>query len=248
MIIRKTPEQLEAMREAGKRTADAREYAGSLVKPGVTTGEIDEKVGKFIKDKGGIPSFLNYNGFPGNMCISINDEVVHGIPGDRVIQDGDIVSVDVGVYYGGYHGDSAKTFAAGNISEEAQKLIDVTRESFYKGMEQAVPGNRVGDIGHAVQNYVESFGYAPVRALTGHGVGKDLHEDPEVLNFGKAHTGDTLREGMVIAIEPMINIGTHRVRILENDWTVVTADGKLSSHYEHTIAITKDGPVILTLE
>lgn len=248
MIIRKTPEQIEAMREAGRRTAKAREFAGSMVQPGATTGEIDSKVGEYIRDNGGIPSFLNYNGFPRNICISVNEEVVHGIPGDRVIEEGDIVSVDVGVYYGGYHGDSAKTFAAGDISKEARQLIDVTRESFYKGMEQAVIGNRVGDIGHAVQTHVEGFGYAPVRALTGHGVGKDLHEDPEVLNFGKPHTGDTLREGMVIAIEPMINIGTHRVRILDNDWTVVTADGKLSAHYEHTIAVTKDGPLILTQE
>lgn len=248
MIIRKTPEQIELMKEAGRRTALAREYAGSLIKPGITTGEIDKKVGEFIRDNGGKPSFLNYNGFPGNMCISVNDEVVHGIPGARELKNGDIVSLDVGVYYKGYHGDSAKTFPVGEISKEAQQLIDITRESFYKGMEKAVAGNRVGDIGHAVQAFVEGYGYAPVRVLTGHGVGKNLHEDPEVLNFGKAHTGDTLKEGMVIAIEPMINQGTHRVNVLENDWTVVTADGKLSSHYEHTIAITKDGPVILTQE
>lgn len=246
MIIRKTAEEIELMKEAGRRTALAREYAGSLVKPGATTGEIDSLVGEFIKDHGGKPSFLNYNGFPGNMCISINDEVVHGIPGERVIQPGDIVSVDVGVYYKGYHGDSAKTFPAGEIGKEAALLIEITRQSFYKGMEQAVPGNRIGDIGHAVQAFVEGYGYAPVRVLTGHGVGKKLHEEPDVLNFGKPHTGDTLKEGMVIAIEPMINQGTHRVNVLDNDWTVVTADGKLSSHYEHTIAITADGPVILT--
>lgn len=246
MIPIKTPEQLDRMREAGKLAGRAREYAGSLVKPGVTTEEIDRKVAEFIRDVGGKPSFLNYNGFPKSICISVNDEVVHGIPGPRVLQDGDIVSCDVGVLYKGYHGDTAKTFACGNISKEAQQLIDVTRQSFYEGLAQVKPGNRLGDIGHAVQSYVEGFGYQPVRVLTGHGIGQSLHEEPEVLNYGKANTGSVLKEGMTICIEPMINIGTHRVNILENDWTVVTADGALSSHYEHTIALTASGPELLT--
>lgn len=246
MIITKTPEQLDRMREAGKLAGRAREYAGSLVQPGVTTEEIDRKVAEFIHDIGGKPSFLNYQGFPKSICISVNDEVVHGIPGARVLQDGDIVSCDVGVFYKGYHGDTAKTFACGSISKEAQQLIDVTRQSFYEGLEQVQVGNRVGDIGHAVQSYVESFGYQVVRVLTGHGIGQSLHEDPEILNYGKANTGSVLKEGMTICIEPMINIGTHRVNILENDWTVVTADGALSSHYEHTIALTADGPELLT--
>lgn len=246
MITIKTPEMIQRMREAGRIAANARELAGQSIAPGMTTRELDEIVHAYILKEGAKPSFLHYNGYPASVCISINDQVVHGIPGDRVMQEGDIISVDVGAYYKGFHGDTAATFACGTISPSAQQLIDVTRESFFKGVEMAVPGNRVGDIGHAVEQYVKAFGYAPVRILTGHGVGRNLHEDPEVLNYGKPHTGDQLRAGMVIAIEPMINEGTHRVRFLEDGWTTVTADGKLSAHYEHTVAITDHGPVLLT--
>jgi len=246
MITIKTPDMIKRMREAGLIAANARELAGKSIVPGITTREIDAIVHAYILKQGAKPSFLGYSGYPASVCISVNDQVVHGIPGDRVIQEGDIVSIDVGAYYKGFHGDTADTFACGAISPQAEQLIRVTRESFFKGVEMAVPGNRVGDIGHAVEQYVKAYKYAPVRVLTGHGIGRNLHEDPEVLNFGKPHTGDQLRAGMVIAIEPMINEGTHRVCFLDDGWTTVTADGKLSAHYEHTVALTENGPVLLT--
>jgi methionyl aminopeptidase len=246
MIKPKTPDMLKKMREAGIIAANARELAGRSIRPGMTTKELDEIVKSYITGQGARPSFLGYRGYPASVCISINDEIVHGIPGERVICEGDIVSIDVGAYYKGFHSDTADTFPVGKVSEQAELLIKVTRECFYKALEFAKIGNRVGDIGHAVQLHAESLGFSPVRVLTGHGVGKELHEEPEVLNFGKPHTGEELRDGMVIAIEPMINAGGHRVKVLEDGWTTKTADGSLSAHYEHTVAITKDGPLLLT--
>lgn len=246
MIKIKTKDEIARMREAGRLAAAARELAGRSIQAGMTTRELDEIVRSYILRQGAKPSFYHYNGYPGNICISINDEVVHGIPGKRIMADGDIVSIDVGVYYKGYHGDTADTFCVGQVTEQARRLIDNTRRCFYNSLAFARPGYRLGDIGHAVQQTAEEEGFAPVRVLSGHGVGHDLHEDPEVLNYGKPHTGETLKAGMVIAIEPMINAGTHRVRMLADDWTIVTADGALSAHYEHTVAITEDEPIILT--
>ncbi|MBQ3094339.1 MAG: type I methionyl aminopeptidase [Clostridia bacterium] len=247
MISVKSSRELNAMKDACRISAQALQLAGTLVEPGVTTAEIDNEIRKFIVKAGAKPSFLGYGGFPASACISVNDTVIHGIPGTRVIREGDIVSVDVGAYYNGFHGDNAATFAAGAIAPEAQALLDATRESLYKGIEAAIPGNRVGDIGAAVQQYVEARGYSVVRQFVGHGVGTDLHEDPNVPNFGTPGRGPRLLPGMTIAIEPMINMGTHDVRTLKDQWTVVTADGKLSAHFEHTVAITPNGPVILTM-
>lgn len=235
------------MREACVISAKALKVAGKAVQPGVTTEEIDHEVRKFIESQGAKPNFLGLGGFPGSACISINDTVIHGIPGKRVIKAGDIVSVDVGAFYNGFNGDNAATFAAGKISPEAQALIDATRESLYEGIKAAVAGNRIGDIGAAVQRYVEVRGYSVVRQFVGHGVGAKLHEDPNVPNFGTPGRGPRLLPGMTIAIEPMVNAGAAGVKILGDGWTTVTADGKLSAHFEHTIAITPDGPVILTL-
>ena len=209
--------------------------------------DLDKIAAEAIRRQKGKASFYGYAGFPGHICVSVNDEVVHGIPGGRVLQAGDLVSLDIGVQIAGFHGDSAVSFLVGGGSESAQRLIDVTEQSFWAGLEQAVPGNRIGDIGAAVQRVAEDAGYGVVRALTGHGIGRDLHEDPSVPNHGKPGKGDLLRPGMTICIEPMINEGTHRVYVLDNDWTVVTADGKLSSHYEHTIVITEGKPEILTI-
>lgn len=247
MISIKNSRELKAMREACVISAKALKVAGKAVQPGVTTEEIDHEVRKFIESQGAKPNFLGLGGFPGSACISINDTVIHGIPGKRVIKAGDIVSVDVGAFYNGFNGDNAATFAAGKISPEAQALIDATRESLYEGIKAAVAGNRIGDIGAAVQRYVEVRGYSVVRQFVGHGVGAKLHEDPNVPNFGTPGRGPRLLPGMTIAIEPMVNAGAAGVKILGDGWTTVTADGKLSAHFEHTIAITPDGPVILTL-
>ncbi len=246
MISIRSRRELEAMKDACRISAQALQLAGSLVQPGITTGEIDREVRRFIESTGAKPSFLGYGGYPASACISVNDEVIHGIPGTRMIREGDIVSVDVGAYYNGYHGDNAATFAAGAISPEAQALLDATRDSLYEGIRAAQAGNRIGDIGAAVQAYVEARGYSVVRQYVGHGVGTDLHEDPNVPNFGTPGRGPRLMPGMTIAIEPMINQGTAEVRTLKDKWTVVTADGQLSAHFEHTIAITTNGPVILT--
>ena len=235
------------MRRAGRLTAQARALAGSMVAPGVSTLEIDAAVRKFIESHGARPSFLNYNGFPASACISVNDEVIHGIPSsERVLREGDIVSVDVGACIDGFHGDNAFTFPVGQIREEAQKLLDVTQKSLYLGIEAAQAGHRVGDIGAAVQALVEQNGFAVVRQYVGHGVGHNLHEDPEIPNFGRAGHGVRLVPGMTIAIEPMVNQSGEGVRVLDNNWTVVTRSGSLSAHFEHTIAITEQGPVILT--
>ncbi len=247
MIAIKNSRELAQMKEACVISARALKLAGEAVEPGVTTGEIDRIIRKYIESQGARPSFLGYGGFPASACISVNETVIHGIPGKRVIHEGDIVSVDVGAYLNGYHGDNAATFAAGKISPQAQALLDATRESLYEGIRMAVAGGRVGDIGAAIQRYVEVRGYSVVRQFVGHGVGTNLHEDPSVPNFGTAGRGPRLLPGMTIAIEPMINAGTHEVKILRDGWTTVTADGKLSAHFENTVAITPDGPVILTV-
>ena len=247
MITIKNEHELESMRRACKITAAARALAGEMVRPGVSTKQIDKAVHDYIVAQGAKPSFLNYNGFPASVCISVNDCVIHGIPGNYVLKEGDIVSVDVGAFYKGFHGDCAATFACGAISTEAQRLIDVTRESFFVGIKEATKGHRVSDISHAIQTYVESNGFSVVRSFVGHGVGAQLHEEPEVPNFGSAGRGPRLLPGMTLAIEPMVNVGTHEVRVLKDGWTVVTTDGKLSAHYENTVLITDGEPEILTV-
>ncbi len=246
MVAIKNSRELRVMREACVVSARALQKAGEAVEPGVTTGEIDRVVRRYIESQGATPSFLGYGGFPASACISVNNTVIHGIPGKQVIHAGDIVSVDVGACLNGYHGDNAFTFAAGDISPEAQALLDATRESLYEGIRAAVTGGRIGDIGAAVQRYVEVRGYSVVRQFVGHGVGTNLHEDPSVPNFGTPGRGPRLLPGMTLAIEPMINAGGSDVSILGDGWTTVTKDGSLSAHFEHTIAITADGPVILT--
>jgi len=247
MIKIKNSEQLVMMQKAGRITGEAILKARDHIREGVSTKELDTVIHDYIIKCGAYPSFLGYGGFPGSACISINDEIIHGIPKkDRILHEGDIVKIDVGARYRGYHGDSANTFAVGKISDEAQALIDATRESFFKGVSFAKNGNRIGDIGSAVCEYASSRGYGVVRQYVGHGVGSELHEDPEVPNFGTAGRGQRLYTGMTIAIEPMINMGTHEVRVLGDKWTVVTADGKLSAHYEHTVAITDGEPVLMT--
>jgi len=235
------------MRQACKITAAARALAGDMVKPGVSTKQIDKAVCDFIASQGAKPSFLRYNGFPASACISVNNTVIHGIPGEYVLREGDIVSVDVGAYYQGFHGDCAATFPCGAISAKAEKLIQVTKQSFYEGIRFAKRGHRVSDISHAIQTYVESNGYSVVRSFVGHGVGAQLHEEPEVPNFGAAGRGPRLIPGMTLAIEPMVNEGVFDVHILKDGWTTVTADGKLSAHYENTVLITDGEPEILTV-
>ena len=247
MISLKSPREIEAMRRAGRITAQARALAGSMVAPGVTTLEIDKAVRRFIESQGAKPSFLGYSGFPGSACISVNEEVIHGIPGHRVLKEGDIVSIDVGAFIGGFHGDCAATYACGQISDEAKKLIEVTQQSFWEGIKFARPGQRVSDISHAVQQYVESHGCSVVRDFIGNGVGAKLHEAPEVPNFGPAGRGPRLLPGMTIAVEPMVNAGDWRVKVLKDGWTTVSLDGSLTAHYENTILITEDGPEVLTV-
>ncbi len=248
MVIVKTAREISKMMDACRISANALRVAGEYVKPGITTYEIDEKVRKYIEKQGATPSFLGYGGFPASACISVNDVVIHGIPSkEQVLKEGDIVSVDVGAFYEGYHGDNAYTYACGKVSEAAQRLMDATRIGLEKGIEAALAGNRVGDIGNAVQTYVEARSYSVVRDFVGHGVGAKLHEDPSIPNFGKAGRGVRLLPGMTIAIEPMVCEGSYDVEILEDDWTTVTVDGKLAAHYENTIAITPDGPKIMTV-
>ena len=247
MIAIKNERELALMRQACKITAAARALAGEMVRPGVTTKQIDKAVHDYIVSQGAKPSFLNYNGYPASACISVNETVIHGIPGGYTLRDGDIVSIDVGAYYKGFHGDCAATFACGTISDQAQKLIDVTKQSFFEGIRFAKRGHRVSDISHAIQTYVESNGFSVVRSFVGHGVGAQLHEEPEVPNFGPAGRGPRMLPGMTLAIEPMVNVGTHEVRILRDGWTVVTTDGKLSAHYENTVLITDGEPEILTV-
>ena len=247
LISLRSDREIEAMRKAGRITAQARELAGSMVKPGVTTKQIDKAVREFIKSCGAKPSFLGYAGFPGSACISVNDEVIHGIPGPRVLREGDIVSVDVGAYFGGFHGDCAATFPCGQVSDEALRLIEVTRQSFWEGIKFARKGYRVSDISHAVQQYVESNGFSVVREYVGHGVGAKLHEPPNVPNFGPAGHGARLMPGMTLAVEPMVNAGEKDIRVLKDGWTVVTRDGSLSAHYENTILVTEGEAEVLTV-
>lgn len=247
MISIKNEHELEAMRQACKITAAARALAGEMVRPGVTTKQIDKAVHDFIVQQGARPSFLHYGGFPASACISVNNTVIHGIPGSRVLREGDIVSVDVGAYYRGFHGDCAATYPCGKISPEAQRLIDVTRQSFFQGLQFAKQGNRISDISHAIQTYVESNGYSVVRDFVGHGVGAQLHEEPEVRNFGAPGHGPRMLKGMTLAIEPMVNQGSYEVVVLRDKWTTVTADGSLSAHYENTVLITDGEPEILTV-
>ena len=247
MIVLKNGRELKIMREACRISAEALKLAGNAVEPGVTTAELDRIAEKYILSQGAVPNFKNYNGYPATACISINNEVIHGIPSKkRVIKAGDIVSIDLGAKFEGYHGDNAATFACGAISDEAKRLMDTTRESLYEGIAAAVSGGRLGDIGAAIQQYVEKRGYSVVRQFVGHGIGTQLHESPEVPNFGTHGRGIRLMPGMTLAIEPMINMGHYDVKVMPDGWTVLTKDGSLSAHFEHTIVITPDGPQILT--
>jgi methionyl aminopeptidase len=247
MIVLKTSRELKIMREAGRIAAGALKAAGAAVQPGVSTWEIDRVARRYIEGKGAKPTFLGYGGFPASACVSVNNVVIHGIPSKRhILREGDIVSIDVGATYEGFVGDNAYTFPCGKVSPEAQRLMDTTRESLAEGIRAAVVGGRLGDIGSAVQKYAEARGYSVVRDYVGHGVGAKMHEDPSVPNYGTPGRGVRLLPGMTIAIEPMINEGVKEVKTLEDGWTTVTADGKLSAHFENSIAITPDGPVILT--
>ena len=247
MVVLKTDREIEKMKDAGRIASKALKLAGAAVEPGISTLEIDNIIRKYIESEGAKPSVLNYGGFPASACISVNNVVIHGIPSKKcIIKSGDIVSVDVSAFFEGFHGDNAATFACGEVSQEAKALIDATRDSLYEGIKMAQIGNRIGDIANAVQRYVEARSYSVVRDFVGHGVGAKLHEDPSVPNYGTPGRGVRLLSGMTIAIEPMVNAGTHEVKVLDDEWTTVTADGKLSAHFENTIAITKDGPIILT--
>jgi len=248
MVVLKTGRELSIMREACRISAGALKLIGSAVEPGVTTAELDRLAEDFIRKQGAEPNFKNYEGYPATACISINNEVIHGIPSEkRKLVNGDIVSVDLGAKFNGYHGDNAATFAVGDISDEAKRLMDTTRESLYEGIKAACAGSRLGDIGYAIQRYVEERGYSVVRQFVGHGIGTHLHEAPEVPNFGTPGRGIRLLPGMTLAIEPMVNFGKPEVKVMPDGWTVLTRDGSLSAHFEHTIAITPDGPQIMTL-
>lgn len=247
MAVRKTAEEIEKMRAAGQIVGQALELLCAMVAPGVTTLELDQAAERFIRRKGAIPTFKGYGGFPGTACISLNEEVVHGIPSQRVIREGDVVSIDCGATLNGYVGDSAVTVVCGSSSKEVQELLKTTRRALFAGIEKARPGNRLGDVSHAVEIVARSRGYGIVRDYCGHGVGRDLHEPPQVPNFGRPGIGPVIAEGWTLAIEPMLNLGTHRVEVLSDGWTVVTMDKKPSAHFEHSIAVTADGPIILTL-
>jgi methionyl aminopeptidase len=246
MIILKSAQEIEYMRQAGQIVAETLKELSNKVRPGVTTGELDEFAEAFIRKAGATPAFLNYQGFPASICASVNNEVVHGIPGLRKLENGDIISIDVGAFYHGYCGDSACTFPVGEISSEAERLLTVTEKALEIGIEKAVSGNRIGDIGAAIQAFVEDNNFSVVRAFVGHGIGRNMHEPPQVPNFGKSGHGPRLEPGMTIAIEPMVNAGTYDVDIMPNKWTVVTKDGRLSAHFEHTIVVTEGRPEILT--
>jgi methionyl aminopeptidase len=247
MIVVKTRAQIDKMRQAGLLVAQTLDLMERLAKPGVRTIELDAAAEEFILSQGAIPAFKGYMGYPATVCVSVNDEVVHGIPGDRRLEDGQIVSVDVGVNCDGWYGDAARTLCIGNVSADAMRLLDVTKEALKRGIAQARAGNRLGDISAAVQTYAEEHGYSVVRELVGHGIGQKMHEEPQVPNFGRAHTGPELKAGMVLAIEPMLNVGGCEVSFDSDKWTVRTADGSLSAHFEHTVAITESGPEILTV-
>lgn len=246
MIICKTPREIEIMREAGRIVALTHQELKQHITPGITTKELDQIAEKTIQKYGATPSFKGYNGFPGSICASVNEELVHGIPGKRKLKEGDIISIDIGAKYNGYHGDSAWTYPVGNISESVQKLLDVTEKSLYLGLEQVKPGERLSNISHAVQTHAEENGFSIVREYVGHGIGQDLHEDPQIPHYGSPNRGPRLKPGMVICVEPMVNQGRRYVKTLSDDWTVVTVDGKWCAHFEHTIALTEAGYEILT--
>lgn len=247
MISIKSTREIDLMRAAGRIVALAHQEVAKHIQPGVSTYELDQIVEQVIRTNGATPSFKGYGGFPASACTSVNEQVVHGIPSKTVLlQEGDLISIDIGANYKGYHGDSAWTYAVGAVSDEIQQLMDVTKECLYKGLEQATAGNRVSDISHAVESYANQFGYGVVREFVGHGVGKQLHEDPQIPNFGQPGKGPKLRAGMTLAIEPMINLGVRTVRVLDDNWTAVTTDKKPSAHYEHTIVVTDGAPIILT--
>lgn len=246
MIICKSPREIEIMREAGKIVALTHQELQQYITPGISTKELDTIAEKFIRGFDAIPSFKGYNGFRGSICTSVNEELVHGLPGDRVLQDGDIISIDIGAKYNGYHGDSAWTYPVGTIHDENQKLLNVTEESLYRGLEEAKPGVRLSNISHAIQVYVEANNFSVVREYVGHGVGKELHEEPQIPHYGPPNKGPRLKPGMVLAVEPMVNAGSRYVKTLADNWTVVTVDGKTCAHFEHTIAITETGYEILT--
>lgn len=248
LITIKSDREIELLREAGKVVYQTHQYLKPFLKEGITTKELDKLAEDFIRSKGCTPSFKGYDGFPGSICTSINNQVVHGIPGNRKLKNGDIISVDIGACYKGFHGDSAWTHPVGEISEEKKNLLEHTEKALYEGIKQVKPGNRIGDIGAAIEEYAEAHNLGVVKELVGHGVGTSVHEDPEVPNYGKKGTGIVLKEGMVIAIEPMLNLGTADIYILDDDWTIETDDGLPSAHFEHTIAVTKDGYKILTGE
>lgn len=246
MIHYKSREEIELIKESADILGRAHGEIAKLIKPGTNTNKLDKLAEEFIKDNGGVPSFKNYNGFPYTLCVSPNEQVVHGFPSDKDLEDGDVLSIDCGVFYRGFHSDSAYTYAVGNVTEDVKQLLQVTKESLYKGIEKAVVGNRTGDIGFAIQHFVEGYGYTVVRELVGHGVGESLHESPEVPNYGKRGRGAKLKEGMVIAIEPMINLGKKDI-VQENDgWTIRTKDRATSAHFEHTVAVTNEGVEVLT--
>lgn len=247
MIICKTLRELEIMREAGRIVALTHQELKKHIAPGITTKELDHIAEKFIRSHDSIPSFKGYNGFPGSICASVNEELVHGIPGDRVLHDGDIISIDIGAQYKGYHGDSAWTYPVGKIDDETQRLLEVTEESLYMGLKEAGPKKRLSNISYSVQTYVESQGFSIVREYVGHGIGQDLHEDPQVPHYGPPNKGPVLKPGMVLCVEPMVNAGSRYVKTLTDNWTVVTADGKMCAHFEHTIAITESGYEIFTI-
>lgn len=242
----KSSEEIELLKIAGQIVGDTHNYLKQFIKPGVTTKELDKLAYDYIISRDATPSFLNYEGYPASICTSVNEEVVHGIPSDRVLQEGDIISIDIGACYKGYHGDSAWSYPVGNISEEKKYLLEHTEKSLYEGLNVIKPGMKIGDIGYAVEQYALKHKLGVVKELVGHGVGKHLHESPDVPNYGKKNTGMTLRKGMVIAVEPMLNLGTADIYILDDDWTIITADDKPSAHFEHTIVVTKDGYEILT--
>lgn len=246
MIELKSPAQIERMRRAGKIVAETLDLMRKTVRPGVTTGELDRLAEEYIRKCGAVPAFKGYNGFPATLCASVNEQVVHGFPGLRTLQSGDIISIDCGAVIDGYVGDAAITLPVGEISEDLQKLLKVTEESLMFGIAQAIKGNRLYDVSHAVQTHVEANGFSVVRDYVGHGIGREMHEDPQIPNYGKPGRGPRLEIGMVLAIEPMVNLGTYEVKTLSDHWTVVTKDGKASAHFEHTVAITENGPEILT--
>jgi len=247
MIIIKNHNEIALMKKSGRIVGETLLLLEKEVKPGITTANLDRMAEEFITKHGAKPSFKGLYGFPSSLCISVNEQVIHGFPGAYVLREGDIVSIDCGAFFDGFHGDAARTFPVGNISVDAQKLIDITKESFFQGIKFAKEGNKLTDISYGIQSYVEAAGFSVVRDFVGHGIGKKVHEDPNVPNFGKSGRGPKLLEGMVLAIEPMINAGTHKVKTLKDGWTVVTADSSLSAHYENTVAILSDGPEILTL-